>query len=248
MAAAASAVQGREASEGRPASSGGRDRDETVGESEGSFGEEWIRVRNARPEDEAALCRVCLLTGDAGRDASELFSDKEALGRRFTIPYQRLEPELAFAIEDAEGVCGYVLGALDSARFYERMEREYLPALRLRFADPAGPQVSRDHDQQMYHLYHHFEPFCPPELLRTYPSHLHIDLLPRVQGRGIGRRAILHLLHALRARGSEGVHLELSAKNDRAFKFYSKLGFKEYRRTDEDIIMVRSLCDPLPSA
>jgi hypothetical protein len=43
----------------------------------------------------------------------------------------RLAPEFAFVLQHPEkGVCGYTLGALDTAAFYRRMEGEYLPALR----------------------------------------------------------------------------------------------------------------------
>ena len=48
------------------------------------------------------------------------------------------EPDLAFVLEDGAGVCGYVLAALDSARFYERLQAEWLPSLCARHPDPEG--------------------------------------------------------------------------------------------------------------
>jgi ribosomal protein S18 acetylase RimI-like enzyme len=83
--------------------------------------------------------------------------------------------------------------------------------------------------QHIHHVYHHPDYFCP-EPYEAYPSHLHIDLLPRAQGRGYGREMIERLLTALRARGSPGVHLGLSARNTRAFAFYGRLGFRELTR------------------
>ena len=54
------------------------------------------------------------------------------------------------------------------------------------------------------------------DLLGEYPSHLHIDLLPRAQGRGNGRALMETFLAALTERGSPGVHLGTSPQNVRA--------------------------------
>ena len=67
------------------------------------------------------------------------------------------------------------------------------------------------------------------DLIADFPSHLHIDLLPRVQGRGIGRQLIELQLAALRDRGSRGVHLHVRAANRRALSFYDHLGFTRLR-------------------
>jgi ribosomal protein S18 acetylase RimI-like enzyme len=60
-----------------------------------------------------------------------------------------------------------------------------------------------------------------------YPAHLHIDLLPRLQGQGMGRRLIETLIAALRERGIPGLHLGLDAANTSARAFYDRLGFVE---------------------
>ncbi len=48
---------------------------------------------------------------------------------RFVGPYTTLSSDLSFVLEDTEGVCGYVLGALDSEKFYERVRKEWLPVV-----------------------------------------------------------------------------------------------------------------------
>src|SRR3546814_4018351 len=65
----------------------------------------------------------------------------------------------------------------------------------------------------------------PDIVLRDYPSHLHINLLPRLQGRGVGRRLIERWLRLAAAAGSIGVHLGVNAANQRASGFYRALGF-----------------------
>lgn len=48
-----------------------------------------------------------------------------------------------------------------------------------------------------------FQPkfFLPKCLQREYPSHMHIDLMRRAQGQGIGTRMIKTLLATLKAKG-----------------------------------------------
>jgi GNAT superfamily N-acetyltransferase len=147
-------------------------------------------------------------------------------------------------LEDAHGVCGYALGAFDSHRFYERYENEWRPTLCRQFPDPPGHPTQWTRVQAIHHLYHHPDIFCP-EPYAAYPSHAHIDLLTRAQGRGYGRKMMQIVMDRLRARGSPGVHLGVSVVNDAALAFYRKLGFRELVRqgteTDGCIYMGRDL-------
>lgn len=198
-------------------------------------------IRQARPEDEAALYEVCLKTGRSGEDATDLYrDDPRALGHVYAGPYLRLEPELALVLEDAQGVCGYALGALDSRSYYARYLSEWLPPLRARIADPAGDPAMWTAAQRCHHQLHHPAPFVParePE----FPAHLHIDLLPRAQGQGNGRRLMSTLLARMAARGSPGVHLGVGLANARAIAFYEKLGFEELERTPDALWMGKRL-------
>lgn len=187
-------------------------------------------IRPARSADRDALYRICLQTGDSGQDATALYRDPELIGHIWAGPYLALEPRLAFVLADAAGVAGYVIGALDSADFEARLERQWWPELRARYPDPvAVPAAARTPDQRLAYRLHHPNR-TPPNLLPDYPSHLHIDLLPRGQGGGNGRRLIQMLLDALKNQGSGGVHLGVGAKNERAIGFYQHVGFTELER------------------
>lgn len=189
-----------------------------------------MSIRDARPGDLAAAYRVCLETGDAGGDGTAIFAeDPDALGRLFVGPYLTFEPELALVLEDEDGLCGYTLAALDSRRFYARYEHEWRPDLCARYPDPPGDPAVWTRVQEVYSWYHHPDYFYP-EPYDEYPSHLHIDLLPRAQGQGHGRRLMERLLERLRAHGSPGVHLGMWARNDRAYAFYKRLAFEELTR------------------
>jgi ribosomal protein S18 acetylase RimI-like enzyme len=183
-----------------------------------------FRLRPAAPADMPAFRRVCLLTGDAGDDASHLHDDPDLVGDFFAVPYAVLEPEHAFAVEGRAGVAGYVLGALDSRAFYQRMAREWLPRLRARAADP-GPDETRWRGSDWVRRLVHHPPFALPPVLAPFPAHGHIDLLPEAQGRGVGRGAFAFLMHRLAAAGSPGMHLQVHPQNHRAQRFYRALGF-----------------------
>lgn len=190
-----------------------------------------FRIRPAHPGDEPGAYYVCLKTGNHGQDGEPLYrDDPDALGRIFVGPYLALEPELSLVLEDGQGICGYALGALDSHAFYARYESDWRQRLCAQFAAPQGDATNWTPVQHVHYTYHHPDYFCP-EPYEMYPSHLHIDLLPRAQGRGHGRRMIEHVLDMLRRRGSPGAHLGVSLLNGRARTFYAHLGFSELTRT-----------------
>jgi len=187
-------------------------------------------IRDAHPGDEAGAYHVCLKTGDFGGDGEPCYrDDPDALGRIFVGPYLAFAPEFSVVLEDAEGLCGYALGALDSRSFYDRYEREWRPRLCARFPEPGGDPAAWSRVQQVHAWYHHPDYFAP-EPYAEFPSHLHIDLLPRAQGHGFGRRMLEEVMQRLRKRGSPGAHLGVSMANPRALTFYQHLGFHELAR------------------
>ncbi len=186
------------------------------------------RIRFATPRDRDALYDICLSTGDLGADATGLYDDPELLGHVYAGPYLALEPEFALVVEDESGVAGYTLGALDTLAFVAAWRDRWLPPLAARLPEPAEPLESAD-DRARYAL-HHPERMLRPEhsaVLAAYPSHLHIDLLPRAQGRGLGRALLAALFARLAQAGSPGVHLNVHPDNRRAVLFYRAVGFTE---------------------
>ncbi len=191
-------------------------------------------IRLARPDDRAGAYHVCMKTGNFGQDGEPFYrEDPDALGRIFVGPYLAFEPELSLILEDKLGVCGYALGAFDSRNFYHRYETEWRPKLCAQFSEPTGGPATWSRVQNVHSWYHHPDYFTP-EPYELYPSHLHIDLLERAQGRGFGRRMLEQVMNKLRDRGSPGAHLGVSMLNTPAFGFYAKLGFRELIRVGED--------------
>ena len=186
----------------------------------------WIR--RYRDSDLDDLYRICLQTGDGGQDATSMVDDPRLLGHVFAAPYGLFEPSLAFVAEDEAGVGGYVVGALDTRAFAERLEADWWPALRDRYpAPPAGLPPDQQTLDQRVAGFIHVPLTVPAELAEDYPSHLHINLVPRLQSQGLGRQLMNALLRALREQGSAGLHLFVSPGNQRAARFYRRLGFTE---------------------
>jgi GNAT superfamily N-acetyltransferase len=189
---------------------------------------EPVRVRQFQPGDLGDLYRICLLTADSGEDATPLYGDPQLPGHLYVAPYAIFEPALAFVAEDGDGVGGYTVAALDTAAFERRLERDWWPGLRARYAGPSAEAAGGMSDAERLARYSIHQPWRPSrDLLQDFPSHLHIDLLPRMQGHGVGRRLIERLAAGLRARGSPGVHLLVGRRNTRARGFYDHVGFTE---------------------
>jgi GNAT superfamily N-acetyltransferase len=183
-------------------------------------------IRPFRKGDLRALYAVALQTGDAGGDASNLYRDGDLVGHIYAAPYAVLEPELTLVAEDEEGVAGYVVGATDTAVWFDRLEREWWPDLRRRYADPSGsPPRSWTADQFRAFLIHHPQPPLAA-VVSTFPTHLHLNLAPRLQGRGVGAALLAAGFLEAEGRGVGPAHVGVNAANSRGLRFWAAQGFE----------------------
>lgn len=197
-------------------------------------------IRPYVANDLDALYRVCVRTAAEGGDLSGELSDQSLPGHLYAGPYGVLEAEMAFVVEDADGVCGYIVGTRDTAAFESRCEVEWFPELRRRYPRGSG---ERDADRRFIAQLHD-PPSQDPAIVAEYPAHLHIDLLPRVQGRGLGRQLIERFTETARSRGATGVHLGVSARNRNALAFYARVGLGHIRDDGRSVILGRRLTAP----
>ncbi|MCR6688701.1 N-acetyltransferase [Cellulomonas sp.] len=183
-------------------------------------------IRPFHPADVPGLYRLCLITGEAGRDATGLYRDPDLLGHLYAGPYPVADPTLTFVVADDEGVGGYVVATADSLGFARWLDEQWWPVLRAQHPRRPDPgDGSQDH--VLVDRLHDW-PTDPLPQYADFPAHLHIDLAPRLQGQGWGRRLIGTLADALRARGVPGVHLGVSERNAGAIAFYTRLGFETF--------------------
>jgi len=185
------------------------------------------KIRNYGEADFDAVYRICLETGAAGKDATSLYEDSRIIGHVYAGPYVRFSPETAFVIEDEDGVGAYIIGPVDTKSFEKRLEQDWWPELRRKYSDPdIAHAADWSADERMMHLIHH-PAKTPKRIAERHPAHLHIDLLPRLQGRGLGRELIRLWSERVRALGATGFHLAVGAANERAIGFYRACGLEE---------------------
>jgi GNAT superfamily N-acetyltransferase len=81
----------------------------------------------------------------------------------------------------------------------------------------------RDRSREQWDAYYiHHPPPNPQAVVDIAPAHLHIDLLPRLQGKGVGKRLMDTWLAAIGGRA----HLGCQAENHRAQRFYEIYGWR----------------------
>ena len=181
-------------------------------------------IRPYRTADREAIARICLLTAAGGGDATGVYGDDALMPEVYALPYVDYAPDLAF-----------VLGVADTAAFIDWYAREWAPEFRRRHPVPAPPTPHRP----AYTEAQLIADGGDPERMRiaeldAYPAHLHIDLLPQYQARGLGRRLVDTVRHALAERGVPAVHLGLDPANAGARAFYARLGFHELASSRAD--------------
>lgn len=193
-----------------------------------------VLLRAANTADLPELLRVCLETGDSGKDATHLHNLPELVGDIYVAPYVIHEPDFAYALLAENKVVGYLLGVLDTESFEKVLVDKYWPVAKAKYQQidfeltPSDQELLAELDKQG---------FSDEEITKNYPSHLHIDIVESHQGAGYGKSMIAYLLNELKQAGSSGVHLHVSASNDRARVFYKKFGFIEVIEDANECIM-----------
>lgn len=188
-----------------------------------------LAIRPFKVADLDALYAISLATGHEGGDASHLYKDGRLLGHIYAAPYALLEPNFALVVDDDYGVAGFAVGTPDTAAWLRRLESEWWPSLRAIYEDPGDiplPEWSADQRRALM-IYH---PVSPPEqIIERYPAHLHLNLAPRIQGRGVGRRLFAKWMAEAARHGVTATHVGANRANHRAIEFWSRQGFTPLR-------------------
>ncbi|MCJ1399032.1 hypothetical protein MMC11_002234 [Xylographa trunciseda] len=217
-------------------------------------------VRPCNPAiDEAAIFHICHQTV-----APDLRHEPAASISPYiwAIPYIRLDPGFCFVLDSGSGTAvGYIVGTSRTEEFVTRYRSDYLPVLQsYGFTEPdmSIPAMwDQDLPGALRHILYSPEGMLHrefPELLRIYPGHLHIDLLPAYQRKGYGRKLMQRFCGKVREAGGSGVHLIMAGDNVGAEKFYGRVGFgrfseildgglsgEEGRDVDRSMWLVRAL-------
>lgn len=181
-----------------------------------------MKIRHPVPGDVEALYDISLKTGDSGKDASPLHEDPRLIGLIYSVPYALLLPDWTFVAEDEGGLIGYVAGVPDTHAFERLLEEKWWPELRQRYADP-GPPPNRNADEARWYQIHHPDP-PPAGVVRRFPAHMHMNVLPRAQRKGLGTALFAAWQARAEAGGVHAVHVGVSPVNPKGQAFWQACG------------------------
>jgi len=204
-----------------------------------------INIRQAESGDKDALYRISLETGHLGGNASHLYADPQMMGHIYSAPYLTFEPDLAFVVTQDENIVGFCVGTSDTKNFSAKLESDWWPSLRDKYPKPKEDmRLTWSADERRYQMIHVPE-IVPAQITKVYPAHVHLNLLPVVQGQQLGGQLLKRWTRKAVQSGATAVHIGANAKNERALHFWRNQGFKDIVLPNSRTVwMGRRLSDP----
>ena len=188
-------------------------------------------IRPYRPSDRAAVVEICHRTGYMGEDVAPHFRDRELFALIFALAYVEHEPEHCLVADDGGQVVGYCIGTPDTEAHRRRYADVQVPAILRRLLSRTLWRHPRD--AATVWRWKRLSDAASEEhgadlaaLFARFPAHLHIDLLPSQQRRGLGTRLLNAFLDHVEDLGAPGLHLVTTSQNTKAVPFYEKMGFE----------------------
>ncbi|MBF9018230.1 MULTISPECIES: GNAT family N-acetyltransferase [unclassified Oceanispirochaeta] len=138
------------------------------------------------------------------------------------------------AESESDRAVGIILCAVDTGKYQKIFNREYYRNIQKAVKDMESdhPGTIKKHNMAYYrhregiqlNLIHFFK---MKKIYSDYPAHLHINIHPDFQRRGLGHLLVDSLLGHLKEKGIEGLHLIVDSENQKGIGFYMKYGFTE---------------------
>lgn len=125
---------------------------------------------------------------------------------------------------------GYIVATSDSNKFQFWLKNNWMPRLQELYGKKYCPM--NEYERNLHHTIFNGREEITSSWYSQYPAHLHIDLLPQLQGQGCGRKLMETLWNALSKKNIPGVHLGVSASNESAISFYEKMNFSILEKHD----------------
>jgi hypothetical protein len=157
-----------------------------------------VLLRSANIADLPDLLRVCLETGDSGKDATHLHNLPDLVGDIYVAPYVIHQGNFAYVLQANHRVVGYLLGVLDTQKFEKVLADQYWPTTRAKYQQ-IEIEITESDTELLSELAK--QGFSDEALVKRFPSHLHIDIVESHQSAGYGKAMISFLLDELKAAG-----------------------------------------------
>jgi ribosomal protein S18 acetylase RimI-like enzyme len=189
---------------------------------------ENINIRQAVLSDLPYLYEICLKTGYEGKDASKLYNEPYLIGHYYVAPYVIYQNNLCFVAEYENCPKGYIVSVSDTINYKKWLEENWLLQLRKQFPKENKVKYTEKEEEIINEIHKKQYPIDLKNFawLSDYPAHLHIDLLPDIQKKGIGKILMEKLIDNLKEQNISGIHLGVSNTNPGAISFYKKMDFK----------------------
>ena len=141
--------------------------------------------------------------------------EKLAFQSKYFTDYCDFFPDSSFALKVSEQIQGYILGCPNTQRALEKGQL----------------QTALYPHEFLHHL-------------QKYPAHLHIDLDPTAQGKGLGKNLIMFWMHQMKLQRVPAFHIVTVVEHP-SYVFYTRLGLADLERlprgVHELVIMGQSL-------
>jgi ribosomal protein S18 acetylase RimI-like enzyme len=200
--------------------------------------ETTFSIRNVQKNDKPAIQEITYRTGYLGEDLTGrgIFDDPRLLYLIFIHYYPRYEPEHCFvAVDiDSDAVVGFICGTPDTRSQQARFMKRVPPRIALRallFTSWRHPKTFRTFLGYAAMGRGLMDDENDDALYAEYPAHLHINLLPGHQRRGIGSSLMHRFERHMASQNVTGIHLQTTSRNHKAVPFYEKMGFRIIRET-----------------
>lgn len=168
-----------------------------------------MNIRKYQEKDFEATKYVCVQDMIGKKGWETVLEYVEIMFCRY---YLEKEPENCFvAVDENDKVIGYVYGVKDYDK-YQANFGEYINCV-------ARIENRRFLSEAMIEMYDH------AIYKKDYPAHLHIDILPDYQSKGIGSKLIKAFCDNLKEHNVKGVMLIVGSENEGARRFYERNGF-----------------------
>ncbi len=187
-----------------------------------------VVIRSFRPEDRAAVRRICCDTADKGKPVEGFFRDREAFADLITRYYTDYAPQGTWVAQQGQTVAGYLTGCFDTRRYWSIMVARVIPSALIRALGRGTFLQAQTWGVVRAGIGTFFcGGFQEKVSLEDYPAHLHINLLADARGQHSGERLIEGFIEQVKTRGLKGIHLVTRSDNAGARRFFERRGFVE---------------------
>ncbi|MBB3050037.1 ribosomal protein S18 acetylase RimI-like enzyme [Prauserella isguenensis] len=184
-----------------------------------------LTVRTYRRGDRVAL-RELFASAGRGSPTESLWGDPASEAAVYLDPYLDAVPDSVWLAERDDRLIGYLVGCpspdlmpSEDARLAAAIRQHRLlrnPTARRFFVrsvrDMAVATLRRKRTAGEFHD-------------ERWPAHLHLDVVESARGSGAAEGLVRHFLSQLKEQGVPGCHLQTVQENERAVRFFRRMGF-----------------------